>query len=167
MIQQLLPRPVVSLLLGAAWLLLNPSFSVGNGLLALCFGWALPLLSARWMPAPVRWRAPLTGLRLLGVVLHDMALSNVRVAWRLVGPAARIQSRFVWLALTLRSPHAITVLASIITLTPGTVSCQLSADRRHLLVHALDCATAADAAALVANIHRRYQQPLQEIFECA
>ena len=46
-------------------------------------------------------------------------------------------------------------------ITPGTVTAALSDDRRYLLVHVLDL---ADEAALVADIKRRYECPLMEIF---
>ena len=169
----LLPAPWLSLLLAAIWLLLNPSWSVGNALLALLLGWAVPLLTARAVPGRdelskrLRKRppAPGTALRLMGVVLRDIVLSNVDVTRRLLGPPTARQSRFIWLPLALADPAAITTLACIITLTPGTVSCQLSPDRQRLLVHCLHCASDADAAALVADIQARYEQPLKEIFE--
>jgi multicomponent K+:H+ antiporter subunit E len=53
-------------------------------------------------------------------------------------------------------------LASIITMTPGTLSVDLSPDRRHLLVHALHL---DDPAALIASVKTRYEQPLIAIFE--
>ena len=48
----------------------------------------------------------------------------------------------------------------MITLTPGTLSADLTPDRRWLLVHALDV---DDEAALVAQLKRRYERPLAEI----
>jgi multicomponent K+:H+ antiporter subunit E len=56
-------------------------------------------------------------------------------------------------------------LAGIVTLTPGTLSSEITADRRHLLVHALHCPDGAAEAALVASIRERYEAPLKEIFE--
>ena len=46
-------------------------------------------------------------------------------------------------------------------MTPGTLTCAVTADRSHLLVHALHV---TDAAALVADIKARYEAPLKEIF---
>jgi multicomponent K+:H+ antiporter subunit E len=94
------------------------------------------------------------------VVLRDIVMSNIDVAKRVLGPEAAIQSRFVWVPLRLRDPHAIVALAGIITLTPGTLSSELSEDRRYLLVHALHC---TDEAALVADIKARYEAPLLEL----
>jgi multicomponent K+:H+ antiporter subunit E len=58
---------------------------------------------------------------------------------------------------------SISLLASIVTMTPGTVSADVSEGNTSLLVHALDC---DDPDALVAEIKQRYEKPLMEIFGC-
>jgi multicomponent K+:H+ antiporter subunit E len=50
-------------------------------------------------------------------------------------------------------------------MTPGTLSADLSDDRRHLLVHAFDVDDDAAQAALIAGIKARYEAPLKLIFE--
>ena len=55
------------------------------------------------------------------------------------------------------------LLASTITLTPGTVSANLRMDGKTLLIHALDV---RDEQTLIRTIRERYEQPLKEIFEC-
>jgi len=69
---------------------------------------------------------------------------------------------FVEVPLALETDLAISLLANTISLTPGTVSARLSADKRTLVVHTLDT---GDAAALVAEIKQRYETPLKKIFE--
>jgi multicomponent K+:H+ antiporter subunit E len=64
--------------------------------------------------------------------------------------------------LDLRHPFSTTLLASIITLTPGTVSVNLSGDRRSLLIHGL---AVADPEAAARRVKQRYERPLMEIFE--
>jgi len=65
--------------------------------------------------------------------------------------------------LDLRSDLAISLLANVICLTPGTVSARLSDDQRFFLLLALDC---DDPQALIAIIKTRFEAPLKEIFEC-
>ena len=97
------------------------------------------------------------------VVLYDIVVANVSVAIKVLGPLRSLRPGFVELPLELEDDFAIALLASTISLTPGTVSADVSPDRRTLLVHALDV---DDAAALVAEIKQRYERPLKEIFEC-
>jgi multisubunit Na+/H+ antiporter MnhE subunit len=87
--------------------------------------------------------------------------SNTGVARRILGPQSALTPAFIWVPLDIRSAHGITALASIITLTPGTVSAELTRDQRHLLVH---CFNLADANKAIATIKARYEAPLMEIF---
>ncbi|MEZ5730461.1 MAG: Na+/H+ antiporter subunit E [Burkholderiaceae bacterium] len=65
-------------------------------------------------------------------------------------------------------PFVLNLVASIITMTPGTVSVRVDSDvpgqRPVIVVHALDC---DDGPALVADIKARYEAPLLEIFGCS
>lgn len=157
---RLLPSPLMSAALLVAWLLLN-GISSGHLALALVLAVAIPRLTERFRSDRPRLRAWPVALRLAFTVLWDIVVSNVQVAWLILGPERRIQPRFVWLPLDIRDPHGIASLAGIITMTPGTLSADLTDDRRFLLVHALNV---SDEAALVASIKTRYEAPLQRIF---
>ena len=161
MIKRLLPSPFLSAGLFMTWLLLNESVSVGHLLIAALLACALPVLTRRLRAEPARLQAPGTIARLGAVVLKDIVLSNIELTRRVLGPEDAIQPRFVWVPLDIRSPHGIVALAGIITMTPGTLSAELSDDRRHLLVHAFNV---VDEVALVADIKTRYETPLREIF---
>ena len=165
LLRALLPAPLISALLFVTWLMLNQSASPGNLLLAAACALVVPWISERFRPERPRLKAFGTALRLGVVVLRDIVVSNVDVARRVLGPEAAIRPRFVWIPLDIRDAHGIVALAGIITMTPGTLSSELSEDRRHLLVHALHCPDDAAAAALVDDIKRRYEAPLAEIFE--
>ncbi len=78
-----------------------------------------------------------------------------------LGSLKKIQPAWVPVALASEHPQVNALLASIITMTPGTVSAVLYAQRREILVHALNC---DDAAALARDIQQRYEAPLLRIF---
>ena len=164
-LQRLLPSPLLSAMLFLAWLMLNESASPGHLLLAAGLALVLPWSTRRVRPEQPRLRHARTALRLLGRVLTDIVVSNVEVARRVLGPEAVLRPVFVWVPLAIRDPHGLVALAGIVTLTPGTLSSEITADRRHLLVHALHCPDDAARAALVASIQTRYERPLMEIFE--
>jgi multicomponent K+:H+ antiporter subunit E len=155
-----LPSPLMSLALFAGWLLLN-GVSAGSVALGALLAVAIPVFSARFRGAPPRIARWPIALRLTIVVLWDIVVSNVQVAALILGPERRIEPRFVWLPLDIRDPHGISALAGIITMTPGTLSADLTDDHRYLLVHALN---AGDEAALVRGIKERYETPLRIIF---
>jgi multicomponent K+:H+ antiporter subunit E len=78
-----------------------------------------------------------------------------------LGPESAIRPGWLTVPLDLTDPHAITVLAGIITMTPGTLTADIAADGSHLVVHAFHV---TDAEAIVGAIKRRYEAPLKEIF---
>ena len=85
------------------------------------------------------------------------------VARRVVGPVARLKPAFVEMPLDLRDPFVATLLGSIVSLTPGTVSITVDQERWVLCLHALDV---PDPDALIRQIKHRYEAPLMEIFAC-
>lgn len=155
-----LPHPVMSALLIAAWLLLQQSFAVPQVLTALLLGWGLPLLVRGFLGPGTRMRAWVTGLRLACVVLRDIVVANMQVARLVLWPWAQARPAWVRVPLALENPTAISLLATIITTTPGTVSCVIDEARGEILVHALDC---ADPEAVAADIKARYEAPLKEM----
>ena len=158
-----LPHPVLSVALVLVWLLLQNSFDLGNLLLGLVLGLCIPLWTSGLWPKPLRVRSWGAVLGYSVLVIGDIVVANFDVA-RLIlfRRSSELRTRWVSVPLELSSPEAITVLAGTVTMTPGTVSCDLSADGRHLLVHCLD---APDAEQIVREIKTRYEARLKEIFE--
>ena len=159
---RVLPFPILSLVLWVIWLLLS-GFTVGQALLGLLLAVLLPLVTVSFWPDVPHVRRPGLLLRFLTMLLWDILVANLSVARRILGPTRRLRPAFVEVPLDLNNDFAIALLTSTVSLTPGTVSADLSADRRTLLVHGLDV---DDPEALVALIRRRYERPLKEIFQC-
>jgi multicomponent K+:H+ antiporter subunit E len=158
----LLPHPLLTPILAAIWLLLNNSIAPGHILLGALLGWLIPLFTLRFWPGTTHIHRPVMLLRFIAIVLLDIVTANMAVAWRILHRPERLQPAFIEMPLALESDLAISFLANTICLTPGTVSAQLSQDRRTLLVHALD---APDPAAVLADMKTRYEAPLKAVFE--
>jgi len=165
LLRRLVPGPLLSLALLGLWLLLNRSLSAGHIVLGSVLALAVPLVTAGLRPLPVRIRKPGTVLRLALTVMADTVQSNLAVARLLLMPGRRRHPPgFVHIPLDMRDPNALAVLAMIVCITPGTAWAELSLDRSMLLLHALEV---DDPAAMAADIKRRYEAPLMEIFESA
>jgi multicomponent K+:H+ antiporter subunit E len=162
MIKRLLPHPALTAMLVVVWLLMANSITVGGILLGLVFGIILPKFTEPFWPDRPRVRFGRALLGYVGLVLYDIVVANFEVARLILFRRNRdLRSRWLVVPVALSSPEAITVLAATISLTPGTVSSDVSADGRFLLVHALDV---ADEAAAIARIKTRYEAPLLRIF---
>ncbi|WP_240721637.1 Na+/H+ antiporter subunit E [Halomonas marinisediminis] len=156
-----LPHPLFSLFLALLWLLMVNDVSMANALLGLALGVAIPMVTHGFWAEEARIRRPLPLLRYLLVLLLDILRSNLVVALRILRPARHLKPAFFIYPLTLDDDFAITILASTISLTPGTVSLHHDAEANTLLVHALHLENEAET---IEEIHRRYERPLQEIF---
>lgn len=161
--RRLLPRPALSLTLFLLWAALTNAASFATLLLGALLALVLPLIAAPFWPDALRIQRPGVALKFAARIAWDMLLANWAVARRVVGPIAKLHPAFVEVPLDLRDPFAATVLGSIVSLTPGTVSIDVDRERWVLQVHALD---APDPQALIRQIKQHYETPIREIFAC-
>lgn len=158
---RLLPSIPQSLTVFLFWLLMAEDAGPANVVMALVLAFLMPLLAARLEREFARLGQLSILLPFGALVLYDIVVANVTVALQVLGPERKLQPGFVWMPLSMTNIHGISALASVITLTPGTVSAELSEDRSHLLIHYLN---ADDPDALVALIKSRYEAPLHKVF---
>ena len=158
---RVLPHPLLSLVLLGLWLLLTNSVEPGQIILGLILAVAIPLWLRSALAAHLPIRKPLLLLAYVALVLRDIVVANFVVAKQVLGPNNVLQPHFIDIPLTVTHPTAISLFASTITLTPGTVSCELSQDGRSLRVHALHT---PDPEAEIAAMKNRYEQRLINIF---
>lgn len=158
-----LPHKALSLYMWVLWLLLVNDVSAGHMLLGAFLAWLIPYITQGFWPEEMVLRKPAVAARFVLLVLWDIVIANAILAVRILGPTRKLQPAFIEVPLDLKQDFAITLLASTISLTPGTVSSDLSADRSTLLVHVLHV---DDMEASVFAMKARYEAPLKEIFEC-
>lgn len=156
-----LPRPLLSVALLAGWLALSGA-SAAQAALGLVLALAIPHVAAPLRPASRRRLRPGPALTLLARLLWDIVVANVRVARLVLGPMDDLRPAFVTVPLELRTEQAVTLLARIVTITPGTATVGIDRERRCLLVHVLHAGRPGD---VVADIKARYERLLLEIFE--
>lgn len=162
MFKRFVPHPFLTLLIIGVWILLN-GVSWGAVVLGAILGIGIPKLTSPYWPDRPHIGSPLTIVEYAVIVLGDIVVANFQVAYLILFRRGdSLRSRFVTVPLDLRTPEAIATLAGTITMTPGTVSADLSSDGRALLVH---CLETHDAEATVATIKSRYETRLQRIFE--
>jgi multicomponent K+:H+ antiporter subunit E len=159
--RRLLPYPFLTLALFLMWVLLT-GFSPGHVLLG---GLVAALVSRAMLalkPEDTGFKSSLALFRLAGLVSADIVRSNIAVARIVLFRRAERKSGFLHLPIDLRNPHALAVLAIIITATPGTLWVQHDAHRHDILIHVLDL---VDEEEWIRLIKDRYERLLMEIFE--
>jgi multicomponent K+:H+ antiporter subunit E len=163
MLRKLLPHPFLTLTLIVVWQMLVNKVTLGNLLLGTILALIIPVITSPYWPNRPKLRSAPRIVEYILVVLWDICVANVQVAYVILFKTnANTKPAWISIPLELRTPEAITVLAGTITMTPGTVSSDVAADGRSLLVHCLD---APDPGAVRDEIKARYEARLKEIFE--
>lgn len=161
MLRRLFPHPFLSLALWLIWLLLNNTVSAGHIVLGALLGIFIPWFTASFWQEKVVVRRPWLLTKFAALVIYEILVANLVVAKLILSRQDKLQPGFLEVPLDLTSPLAISLLANTISLTPGTVTCDLSEDHKTLLIHALHI---TDAEAEIAQIKNQFEKPLKEIF---
>ncbi len=164
LVSRIFPMPLHTAMLLVVWLMLNNTVSLGHILLGSVLAIVIP-----WLCAPLRVpqpgvKRPLKVVSYVLLVLWDIVVANIEVALLVIGPMKRIKPGFVAVPLDLPDPLPITVLASTVTMTPGTVSAEVSADKKWLYVHVLNMPE--NEQEVIDSIKQRYESRVKEIFGC-
>ena len=156
--------PLLTVLLLAIWLTVGGELSVGQIAFGTVLSVVLVLGIAQLRPVRPRSRRLYLAIPLAATVLIDILRSNLGVARVVLGLVRdrQVHSGFLDIPLELTDPHGLTILAVIVTSTPGTAWAGMSADGRTLTLHVLDL---QDEQATIRLIKQRYEQPLRRIFE--
>lgn len=154
------PHPMVSVLVALSWLMLAHSLDAGSLVMAAILAIVIPYLIKPFIertPDIHWWLAT----KLFLVVFWDVIISNIKVAKLVLGPMEQLTPKWFRVPLDTQHEQVNTLLAMIITTTPGTVSAGIDQDRGDILVHALSTDNIEDE---IAVIKQRYEQPLMAIF---
>jgi multicomponent K+:H+ antiporter subunit E len=160
--KRLLPHPLFSLALAAAWVLLNLPLEPADALAAAIVAWGGgALYSVVRLPSAAPRPRIGVALALLALLAADIARSNLAVARLVLAPRRGRVAGFVRVPLELTHPAALAALACIVTATPGTSWAGYDASRGILTIHVLDL---VDERAWVEDFKRRYERRLLEVF---
>jgi len=96
-------------------------------------------------------------LRLLALLLVDTVRSSLVLAWDVITPTDLSTVRVLEFHTRATSDGELLLLSCCITLTPGTLTLDVSDDRRTLIIHAM---YAADPEGVLRDIRERYEGPL-------
>lgn len=143
--------------LGWLWVALTERYSASN----LVVGLVIAHLAIRLSRAErAHARRASAALRFVLFFAKEVVVSALRVAADVLAPRPRMRPALVGVPLDVRTDGQITLLAILITLTPGTLALDLSPDRRTLLVHAM---FAADADRVRSEIKEGFERRILEL----
>ena len=135
----------INLLIAFMWMFLGESYSVAGFVTGYIVGIALLFLLRRFLKGPFYlWR----GYKILVLALifiKELILSNFEITKLVYARRLDINPGIFTLETELKTDWEITLLATLITLTPGTVTMAVSPDKKELYIHAMDIVDMKDA----------------------
>jgi multicomponent Na+:H+ antiporter subunit E len=131
-----------ALLLGVIWVALTGDLSGANVAFGILLGWLAVRVGRPLGPDPVFARVrPLKAVGLLLYLAWQIVVANLKVVAAILGPRRRLRPALVAVPLDVTTDGQIAALANLISLTPGTLSLDVSPDRRSLYVHAMSASS--------------------------
>jgi multicomponent Na+:H+ antiporter subunit E len=151
-------------ILALIWAGISGNFTGLNLLFGGLIGAVAVLVLREALSGPRTSRRIRRVLSLAILFLYELMVSAVRVALVVIRPdmSKAVRPAIVAVPLSVKSDAEITLLANLITLTPGTLSVDVSADKSVLYVHAL-CMDDRDA--MIADIANGFEKKIREVFE--
>ncbi len=128
---------LLNLILAFVWAALTGEFALRNLVAGFVLGFVILFVTRRVVGVPRYGHRTLNVIRLVGFFVWELIKANLRVAYDVLTPGLQIRPGVVAIPLDVRTDAEITLLANLITLTPGTLSLDVSADRSVLYIHAM------------------------------
>jgi multicomponent Na+:H+ antiporter subunit E len=157
--------PLGSILLAFAWAALQGEVSLANLVVGYILGYLILALLARGHVLPSTLLS--TTMHAMGLLLffaRELIVANVKVAIDVLRPRTTIQPAVIGVPLDVTSDAEILLLSMLINITPGSVTIDLSEDRRTLYVHVMHMTT-ADASR--SEIKNGFERRVKLLFEHA
>ncbi|MBT1155323.1 Na+/H+ antiporter subunit E [Aminobacter anthyllidis] len=149
------------LILALVWVAISGSYSVPNLAFGFAIGWVVLFLVREQLQATKAVIRPVALLLLIALFIKELVLSAFKVAKLVLSPRMDIKPGIFAYPLKVDRDFEITLLANLITLTPGTLSVDVSDDRRTLFVHGMDCSDIEQARR---DISQGFERRILEAF---
>ncbi|MBV6656225.1 MAG: Na+/H+ antiporter subunit E [Devosiaceae bacterium] len=153
---------LINVLLALAWVFVTGAFNLVNGLFGFLLGLGTLYLIREQIGTIGYVRRVRRLTALAGLFLYELLMSAIRVFGLVLTPdLSKLQPGFVAFPLTVDRDFEIALLANLITLTPGTLSVDVSDNRRTLYIHAIHV---PDPQALCEDIATGFERKIMEAF---
>ena len=128
---------LLNMILALVWIAVTGQFTARNLFFGFVLGFLILFFTRQIVGTPNYGNRMIKVIGLAIFFVRELIIANLRVAYDVLTPGFRLRPGVIAIPLDVRSDAEITLLANLITLTPGTLSLDVSADRRVLYIHAM------------------------------
>lgn len=151
---------IVNLLIAFTWMFLHNAWDTANFIVGYIVGLAIIWVMRRFFPTNFYFRNVVSIVKLILLFFKELFLSNIAVLKVVLSPKMTMQPAIFALPIQVKKNWEITILANLITLTPGTLVVSVSDDNSHLFIHAMD---SPDIEEAVNDIKNSFEKAIMEV----
>lgn len=151
---------MINFLIAFLWMFLTVSFNASTFIVGFLLGALMLWITKGFFPGRFYMHRVWAVLYLIGLFFKELILANVQVLFLIVQPKMPIKPAIFALPIVLEKDWEITLLSSLITLTPGTLVLYVSDDSKTLYIHALNYGDADEA---IDSIKNTFEKAIQEV----
>lgn len=129
---------LLNLLIAMTWMLLHDSWNMLTFVIGFILGAFIIFAMRRFFPTPFYGLKLWSILKLLGLFCSELLVSSVVVIGQIIRPRLNIRPGIFRMKTRMRNEWELTMLANLMTLTPGSVILEIAPDEGILYVHAMD-----------------------------
>ncbi|OZU89897.1 Na+/H+ antiporter subunit E [Virgibacillus indicus] len=151
---------VINLIIAFMWMFLSESYSASSFIGGYLLGILLLLLLNRFIPDTFYLKRVFKIISLILLFIKELISSNIDIVKLVYTPKLDVEPGIFELPIEVKSNWEITMLANLITLTPGTLSVAVSDDNTHLYIHAMNIDTVEES---ISSIKDTFEKAIMEV----
>lgn len=151
---------LLNFFIAVIWMFMNSSLTATTFIIGYLIGLILIIITRRFFNSRLYiWRL-WAAIKLTLLFFKELTLSNISVLMLVIRPKLKLQPMIFAMPTELKQDWEITLLSSLITLTPGTIVLHVSDDQRTLYIHAIDVDDVDEA---IDSIKNSFEKAIMEV----
>lgn len=151
---------VVNILMAVIWTFLQNSYTVTDFIFGYLIGILVLFILRRFLVFDFYLHRIWAVIKLIMLFIIELIKANIDVVKVVLSPKLDNQPGIVAVTTKLESEIEITLLAALISLTPGTISMDFSEDNRTIYIHSIDV---PDKEEMISDIHDTFERAIMEV----
>ncbi|HLR66527.1 Na+/H+ antiporter subunit E [Virgibacillus alimentarius] len=151
---------VINLIIAFMWMFLSETYTAPSFIGGYILGMLLLLLLKRFIPGDFYIKRVISILKLILLFIKELISSNIDIVKLVYTPKLEFEPGIFVMPTDLKSDWEITLLANLISLTPGTLTIAVSNDQTELYIHAMDIDTVDES---IHDIKNTFEKAIMEV----
>lgn len=151
---------ILNILIAIMWMFLAEEYTFSKFVVGYIFGVFILILLDRFIPDRLYLHRVKAIMNLLFLFIKELILANVDVIKRVYSPSLNIEPGIFQYPTQLKSNWEITLLANLITLTPGTLTVAIGNDNQSLYIHSIDVSNVEES---IHQIQNTFEKAIMEV----